>query len=306
MPRVLQQPAYVLHARAYRENSLLLETLTREHGRAAMVARGAKGAKSKWRNLLQPFRPLLVSWSGRGELGTLTGADQVAAPPRLHGEALYCGLYLNELLIRLLHRGDPHPEVFERYRAALSELAREVIPTAAATRIPGAHPVVEGLANVRALTADMNDFTTHEKFDRIVSVEMFEHMRNYRLLLERIARWLLLHPDQSVRQGELASAVGLGPGFVSRIVKQLEERELVVRDDAGAIKVRDAGVLLDAWHERYDFSRGPNSVLFGNGANLIGTATLTANLVSVDPHFVERDLAAAVARIAQFENALKV
>jgi DNA repair protein RecO (recombination protein O) len=128
MPRVLQQPAYVLHARAYRENSLLLETLTREHGRAAMVARGAKGAKSKWRNLLQPFRPLLVSWSGRGELGTLTGADQVAAPPRLHGEALYCGLYLNELLIRLLHRGDPHPEVFERYRAALSELASGIPP----------------------------------------------------------------------------------------------------------------------------------------------------------------------------------
>ena len=61
MPRVLQQPAYVLHARAYRENSLLLETLTREHGRAAMVARGAKGAKSKWRNLLQPFRPMLIT-----------------------------------------------------------------------------------------------------------------------------------------------------------------------------------------------------------------------------------------------------
>jgi DNA-binding MarR family transcriptional regulator len=71
----------------------------------------------------------------------------------------------------------------------------------------------------------------------------------------RVARWLLLHPEKAVRQGELAAAVGLGGGFVSRIVKQLEERELVLRDDSGAIRVRDAAVLLDAWRERYDFSR---------------------------------------------------
>ncbi len=128
MPRVHQQPAYVLHPRAYRETSLIIEVLTRDHGRVAMVARGAKGPKSKWRNLLQPFRPLLLGWSARGELGTLTSADQVAAPPALHGEALYCGMYVNELLIRLLHRGDPHPEVFERYRQVLAELASAVPP----------------------------------------------------------------------------------------------------------------------------------------------------------------------------------
>jgi DNA repair protein RecO (recombination protein O) len=128
VPRVLQQPAYVLHARAYRETSLLLETLTRDHGRTAMVARGAKRPKSKWRNLLQPFRPLLISWSARTELGTLTSADQVAAPPALHGEALFCGMYLNELLLRLLHRGDPHAEVFERYRAVLADLASGLAP----------------------------------------------------------------------------------------------------------------------------------------------------------------------------------
>jgi hypothetical protein len=71
----------------------------------------------------------------------------------------------------------------------------------------------------------------------------------------RVARWLLLHSEKFVRQGELAAAVGLGRGFVSRIVKQLEERELVMREESGAIKVRDAGLLLDAWRERYDFSR---------------------------------------------------
>ena len=71
----------------------------------------------------------------------------------------------------------------------------------------------------------------------------------------RVARWLLLNPDKSIRQGELAAAVGLGGGFVSRIVKQLAERELVVREESGAVKVRDAALLLNAWRERYDFFR---------------------------------------------------
>jgi hypothetical protein len=71
----------------------------------------------------------------------------------------------------------------------------------------------------------------------------------------RVARWLLIHPEKAVRQGELAAAVGLGRGFVSRIVKQLAERELVLREKSGAVKVRDAGLLLEAWRERYDFSR---------------------------------------------------
>lgn len=128
MARIQQQPAYVLHPRAYRETSLILEVLTRDHGRVAMVARGAKGPKSRWRNVLQPFRPLLIGWIARGDLGTLTSADQVAAPPTLQGEALYCGIYVNELLMRLLHRGDPQPEVFERYRQVLAELASDKPP----------------------------------------------------------------------------------------------------------------------------------------------------------------------------------
>jgi DNA repair protein RecO (recombination protein O) len=78
--------------------------------------------------VLQPFRPLLLSWNQKSDLGTLTAADQVASPPALQGQFLYCGLYLNELLMRLLHRGDPHVEVFERYRHVLSELASETSP----------------------------------------------------------------------------------------------------------------------------------------------------------------------------------
>lgn len=123
MSRVQLEPAYVLHSRSFRETSLIVESFTRDHGRVAMVARGAKSPRSRWRNILQPFRPLLLSWSGKSELGTLTAADQVASPPALQGSALYCGLYINELLMRLLHRGDPHAEVFERYRQVLMELA---------------------------------------------------------------------------------------------------------------------------------------------------------------------------------------
>lgn len=123
MLRVQVQPAYVLHARSYRESSHLLELLSRDYGRVAVVARGSRGPKSRWKNILQPFRPLLVGWTQRSELGTLTGADQVAAPPALAGGSLYCGLYINELMMRLLHRGDPHPDVFERYRDTLGLLA---------------------------------------------------------------------------------------------------------------------------------------------------------------------------------------
>jgi len=128
MARILLEPAYVLHSRPFRETSLIVDAFTREYGRVAVVARGAKSARSRWRNVLQPFRPLLLSWNQKSDLGTLTAADQVASPPALQAQSLYCGLYLNELLMRLLHRGDPHAEVFERYRLVLSELASDTPP----------------------------------------------------------------------------------------------------------------------------------------------------------------------------------
>ncbi len=117
------EPAYILHSRQYRESSLLLEVLSREHGRVGLVARGARGAKSRWKNMLQPFRPLLLSWTQRGELGTLTGADQVASPPALVGESLFCGLYANELMVRFLYRSDPHPGLFDYYQHLLTQMA---------------------------------------------------------------------------------------------------------------------------------------------------------------------------------------
>lgn len=128
MQRVTLEPAYVLHSRPYRESSLLLEAFTRDHGRVGLVARGARATRSRSKNVLQPFRPLLLSWIQRGELGTLTAVDQVASPPPAQGQALFCGLYVNELLIRALHRADAHPELFEAYRQLLNELAAQLQP----------------------------------------------------------------------------------------------------------------------------------------------------------------------------------
>jgi len=121
--RVSLEPCYILHSRPYRESSFLLEALSRHHGRVGLVARGARGGRSRWKNMLQPFRPLLLSWNQRGELATLTGADQVAASPSLSGEALFCGFYSNELLVRFLQRSDPHPGLFDLYSQMLGVLA---------------------------------------------------------------------------------------------------------------------------------------------------------------------------------------
>lgn len=121
--RVLQEPGFVLHTRTFRETSLIVELLSFNHGRVGLVARGARTSRSRWRNLLQPFRPLLVGWNQRGELGTLTGAEEAATLPPLMGEALMCGLYANELLVRFLHRSDPHPEVFDDYKNLVASLS---------------------------------------------------------------------------------------------------------------------------------------------------------------------------------------
>ncbi|HEY6239796.1 MAG TPA: DNA repair protein RecO [Burkholderiales bacterium] len=117
--------AFVLHAYAYRETSLLIEVFTRAFGRVSMVARGARSPRSPLRGVLLAFQPLALSWFGKGELRTLARAEWVGGQPLLRGEALLCGFYLNELLLRLLPREDPHDALFSRYREALPRLALE-------------------------------------------------------------------------------------------------------------------------------------------------------------------------------------
>jgi DNA repair protein RecO (recombination protein O) len=121
--RISLEPAYVLHQRPYQDSSLLLEVFTPKHGRVGLVARGVRKPKGRWQALLQPFVPLLLSWSGRGELGTVTDAEMSGVPHPLKGQVLLSGFYVNELLTRLLHRHDPHPELFDYYHALLNRLS---------------------------------------------------------------------------------------------------------------------------------------------------------------------------------------
>ena len=121
--RVQLEPAWLLHHRPFRDTSRILELLTRGHGRISLVARGSRRANSRLRGILRPFMPLVVSWMSRSELGTLTGAEVVGPPVSLGGDALLSGYYVNELIINLLHRHDPQPEIFEAYAATVKALA---------------------------------------------------------------------------------------------------------------------------------------------------------------------------------------
>jgi len=119
------EPAIVLHSYPFRETSLILDVFSRRHGRLAIVARGARRPKSSLRGLLMNFQPLLLSWFGKGELRTLHSAEWQGGQPYLQGTALMCGFYLNELLLNLLARDDPHEQLFDYYRATLHRLAHE-------------------------------------------------------------------------------------------------------------------------------------------------------------------------------------
>jgi DNA repair protein RecO (recombination protein O) len=123
--RVDHQPAFVLHGYPWRETSLIVETLSRDFGRMAMVARGAKRPTSQFRGILMPFSPLAVSWSGRSELKTLVRAEWQGGLAPLRGEGLLAAFYMNELLVRLLPRADAHPSLFASYVQSLAALARQ-------------------------------------------------------------------------------------------------------------------------------------------------------------------------------------
>lgn len=119
------QPAYVLHTYPFRETSLIVEVFSRDFGRMALLARGARRPRSAIRGLLMAFQPLEIAWAGKGEVLTLMKAEWQGGQPLLAGEALFCGYYLNELLMHLLPREDPHERLFERYAEMLARLAAD-------------------------------------------------------------------------------------------------------------------------------------------------------------------------------------
>lgn len=121
--RVQLEPAWVLKATPYGDTSLLVEALTAAHGRVGLVARGVRSARSRSRALLQSFRPLLLSWTQSGDLGTLSVVEGAGAALDLPGEKVFSGWYLNELLLRLVQRHEAHRVVFEQYGKTLHALS---------------------------------------------------------------------------------------------------------------------------------------------------------------------------------------
>ena len=123
-PRVHDEPAYVLHSHDWSESSLILEVFSRLHGRVVLVAKGVKRPTSQFRPVLLPLQPLRLSWGGDAEVRTLKAAHWQGGHVMPVGDALLSGYYLNELLMRLLARDDPHPNLFDHYAQAVAALAR--------------------------------------------------------------------------------------------------------------------------------------------------------------------------------------
>lgn len=126
--RVHQQSAFVLLNRPYSETSWIVEIVSRDYGRLALMAKGARRIKSKLKGVLLPFQPVLLSWTGKGEIPTLTSSEIDQRnfnfiENELTGDALVCGFYCNELLINVLHRHDPHPKLFDQYHKTILALS---------------------------------------------------------------------------------------------------------------------------------------------------------------------------------------
>jgi DNA repair protein RecO (recombination protein O) len=123
--RISEEPAFVLHRYDWSETSLILEVLTRHYGRVTLVAKGAKRPSSSFRPILLPMQPLSVNYGGHSDIRTLKGVEWVGGHVMPTGDALLSGYYLNELLMRLLARDDPHSDLFDVYAATIQILATE-------------------------------------------------------------------------------------------------------------------------------------------------------------------------------------
>lgn len=121
--RISGQPSFVLHSYPYKETSLIVDVFSREYGRVALVAKGAKRPHSQLRAALQTFQPLSMGWSGKSEIRTLISAEWVGGMLPLEKSALLCGFYLNELLVKFLVRDEPHIILFDHYVSTINQLA---------------------------------------------------------------------------------------------------------------------------------------------------------------------------------------
>lgn len=122
MSTVTREPVYLLHSRHYRETSLLIDVFSFNYGVVRLVVRGALRPSNPQKGMLQLFQPLLISWQGRSDLKNLTDIEFTLRLPILRGDYLYSGLYLNELIVRLVHSNDPSPQLFSAYVDVMGSL----------------------------------------------------------------------------------------------------------------------------------------------------------------------------------------
>jgi DNA repair protein RecO (recombination protein O) len=116
---------YVLHTYPFKETSLIIEIFSKVHGRISIVAKGARRPRSLVRGMLQSFQSLQATWSGQGEMKTLHSIDWCDALLQIEGDALICGFYINELLMRLLPKEDPHETLFDFYHQTMELLSKK-------------------------------------------------------------------------------------------------------------------------------------------------------------------------------------
>lgn len=216
MSRVDREPAFVLHRRAWRDTSLILELFTAVHGRIAAIARAARNPRSAFFGLAEPFRLLEAGWVRRGEMATLTVLEPAgpgsSSGGRLSGRALWCGLYANELLLKLTPRDDPEPEIFDAYRALLPDLADENRQAAALRRFELALLRALGVAPELgrcAATGEPVRAGRRYRVDPVVGpLPVGEHQSGIDgALLLALAHGEVPHPDQGPEQAAAALAL---------------------------------------------------------------------------------------------------
>lgn len=122
MKKILHEPSFVLHRYDWSESSLILEVFTRHQGRVALVAKGVKRPSSQFRAILLPLQLLSISYSGDAEVRTLKSAEWQGGLTMPSGDALLSGYYLNELMMKLMARDDPHELLFDAYAQACAWL----------------------------------------------------------------------------------------------------------------------------------------------------------------------------------------
>ena len=123
MNRIEHQPSFILKSQAFKETSLIHQVFTQDHGVVSILSKGSRAKNSKYGSLLQSFRGLSISWSGKSDLKTLLVAEEWSPISPLVASSLYCGFYINELLLNLLHKHDAHPVLFSAYKNVIQQLS---------------------------------------------------------------------------------------------------------------------------------------------------------------------------------------